>query len=193
MLVLRGREWAVAVALSVGLHLALMGGFSKPKLLSGVSTPSKLQVRMVEALSLSKATPVSVTVPEPALTAPKPIVPSVSGLPRQISVARDVPPVDSKLTPLPQPMAAASAIPPTDTVVDLPPAPDYLPTTDLTVSPGALVDIDLVYPETALGVEGAVILRLLIGDTGQVDEVAVVSSTPQGFFEEAAIQAFAKA
>ena len=38
-----------------------------------------------------------------------------------------------------------------------------------------------------------VVLRLLIGATGQVDDVAVVRSAPEGVFEQAAREAFAKA
>ena len=41
--------------------------------------------------------------------------------------------------------------------------------------------------------EGVVVLRLLISDTGQVDNVAVVRAEPAGVFEQAAIEAFAKA
>ena len=36
-------------------------------------------------------------------------------------------------------------------------------------------------------------LRILISDTGHVDDVAVVRAEPRGVFEQAAIEAFAKA
>jgi TonB family protein len=38
--------------------------------------------------------------------------------------------------------------------------------------------------------EGVVALRLLIDDTGKVDNVSVVRSSPTGLFESAAIAAF---
>lgn len=41
--------------------------------------------------------------------------------------------------------------------------------------------------------EGSVVLRLLISTSGEVDEVAVLRSTPPGLFEASALQAFAKA
>ena len=40
------------------------------------------------------------------------------------------------------------------------------------------------------GVRGSVIAKLFIGDNGVVEQVAILSSQPYGFFETAVIQAF---
>jgi protein TonB len=75
----------------------------------------------------------------------------------------------------------------------LPPAPNYRAATGLDVSPRALQSIDLEYPQAAGTIEGTVTLRLLISSNGDVDDVAVVSATPPGYFEASALEAFAKA
>ncbi len=62
----------------------------------------------------------------------------------------------------------------------------------LDVSPYPLVDIKPEYPDTAGNQQGRVVLRLFINENGDVDELVVVRATPRGFFEEAAVSAFAK-
>lgn len=62
----------------------------------------------------------------------------------------------------------------------------------LDVSPYPLVDIKPEYPDSAGGQQGRVVLRLFINENGDVDELVVVRATPRGYFEEAAISAFAK-
>ena len=59
--------------------------------------------------------------------------------------------------------------------------------------PELLGDVEPVYPAEAGLREGTVVLRLLIGKTGTVDEVAVVRSMPKGLFEESALAAFSQA
>ena len=41
--------------------------------------------------------------------------------------------------------------------------------------------------------EGSVVLRLLVGEAGEVDEVAVVRAFPRGLFEASALAAFGQA
>jgi len=53
--------------------------------------------------------------------------------------------------------------------------------------------VDPVYPPDAGLTEGTVVLRLLIGKTGTVDDVTVVRAAPRGVFERAAVAAFAAA
>jgi len=72
-------------------------------------------------------------------------------------------------------------------------APDYLQGKLLTVGPRPLDDIEPRYPDGADLRTGKVVLRLLIGDTGHVDEVAVLRANPPGLFDAAAMEAFAKA
>ncbi len=59
--------------------------------------------------------------------------------------------------------------------------------------PQPLTDIDPEYPREANGREGSVVIRILISDTGHVDEVAIVRATPAGLFDASAIAAFSAA
>jgi protein TonB len=72
----------------------------------------------------------------------------------------------------------------------LAPAPDYLLGARLDPGPRPLGSIEPEYPESANLQEGKVVLRLLISDTGVVDEAAVVRAEPKGLFENAALDAF---
>ena len=63
----------------------------------------------------------------------------------------------------------------------------------LSVGPRPLEDIEPKYPDAAELRTGKVALRLLIGDTGHVDDVAVVRANPPGVFDASAMEAFAKA
>jgi protein TonB len=71
-------------------------------------------------------------------------------------------------------------------------APDYALGATLNPGPRPLDEIEPDYPDVHLR-EGVVVLRLLIGATGHVDDVAVVRSAPEGVFEQAALDAFGKA
>jgi TonB family protein len=72
-------------------------------------------------------------------------------------------------------------------------APDYAFGARLDPGPRPLEDIEPDYPDPVHLREGTVVLRVLISDTGNVDDVAVVRSQPRGVFEAAAVEAFAKA
>jgi protein TonB len=56
-----------------------------------------------------------------------------------------------------------------------------------------LTDIDPVYPAEAGGLEGTVVLRLLISQTGAVESADVVRSQPAGLFDRSAVEAFSAA
>ena len=71
--------------------------------------------------------------------------------------------------------------------------PRYLFGALLDRQPQLLNEIAIVYPAAAGVQEGRVTLRLLISETGAIDEVAVMHAEPKGFFEEAALSAFAPA
>ena len=77
--------------------------------------------------------------------------------------------------------------------VGLPPAPDYLFAAKLDPAPEPLGDIEPEYPEEGASRSGSVVLRILIGEKGQVDNVAVVRSSPPGVFDQSAVLAFSKA
>lgn len=71
--------------------------------------------------------------------------------------------------------------------------PVYRPGAELDTPPRPLEEIDPEYPEAAGMKEGVVVLRLFIGATGNVDELAVISASPEGLFEASALTAFGKA
>jgi TonB family protein len=75
----------------------------------------------------------------------------------------------------------------------VPLAPDYLVGAKLDPGPRPLDDIEPEYPSEGQLQEGTVTLRLLISETGHVDNVAVVRSYPRGLFDRAAIDAFSPA
>jgi protein TonB len=75
----------------------------------------------------------------------------------------------------------------------LPPAPEYRLAGQLNPPPRPLGDIDPAYPEQAQGREGSVVLRLLIGANGEIENVAVVRAMPAGVFDASALAAFGAA
>ena len=86
----------------------------------------------------------------------------------------------------------APAAMPSNAATALPAAPDYALGVRLDPGPRPLDAIEPDYPDPYLR-EGTVVLRLLISETGHVDDVAVVRSEPRGVFEQAALDAFGKA
>ena len=91
-------------------------------------------------------------------------------------------------------LAAAQAWPAAPALEpELPPAPAYLTSGRLDPGPRPLEDVEPVYPEEAKQQVGTVVLRLLINETGAVDNVAVVRASPAGPFEASALEAFGKA
>lgn len=76
---------------------------------------------------------------------------------------------------------------------ELPAAPEYLNVVGLDPTPKPLHDINPEYPAAAGLREGSVVLRLLISELGNVDNVAVVRSYPRGLFDQSALEAFGRA
>ena len=64
------------------------------------------------------------------------------------------------------------------------------PELDQTAKP--TVDINLEYPQSIDGMGGYVMLRLLINETGKIDQALIIKSEPAGVFDDAAKSAFAK-
>lgn len=73
--------------------------------------------------------------------------------------------------------------------------PTWYPAKQLDVHPTALYPIKPAYPDKAAeqGLEGNVVLLLLIDEAGAVKEAAVVEANPEGAFEESALAAFREA
>ena len=207
------RLWA-AIAIAVALHAVVLairpGGLNS----NYVAPASKvIAVRMVRPLALPESVVALVQgSPEPlsslaaaqvAQTAPTaPTAPSerhvaqattakgrlageISRVPAGALASRSEPkPASSTVAPPAQPSASEPA---------LPAAPDYAFGVRLDPGPRPLDEIEPDYPDVVHLREGTVVLRLLISDTGHVDDVEVVRSQPRGVFEQAAIDAFAKA
>ena len=92
--------------------------------------------------------------------------------------------------PAPAPAAVRAAPQPAFGAVA---APLYLPADELDEKPLVRVRIEPEFPFGAPVSEGRVVLRLHISETGNVDEVAVVSAEPRQVFDESARRAFAAA
>jgi periplasmic protein TonB len=75
----------------------------------------------------------------------------------------------------------------------LPPAPGYRYGIGLHRQPRLLNEIMVNYPPAAGAREGSVTLRILVSETGAIDNLAILRANPKGFFEEAALNAFALA
>lgn len=72
-------------------------------------------------------------------------------------------------------------------------APRYYPVEELDERPLIRTPVQPVFPPDAPVASGRVVLRLLINETGAVDESSVVRAAPPGAFDAAAVEAFATA
>jgi protein TonB len=191
---------SAAVAVVVALHVALLT--FRPGV-SGASRPASaapvMAIRVVHAarpalapLAAATAEPSSVLPPTPTVAVAEP-TPAPAPSTRNGAETNDARPRDD---------ARAGAVPGAAAVpsnADLAPvqrslaaAPDYALGATLNPGPRPLDEIEPEYPDIHLR-EGVVVLRLLIGTNGHVDDVAVVRSAPEGVFEQAALDAFVKA
>jgi TonB family protein len=75
----------------------------------------------------------------------------------------------------------------------LPPAPDFAMASSLDTPPKLLNEVIIDYPEAGKLQVGIVVLRLLIDQTGKIDNIAVVSESPPHVFDLAATSAFKNA
>ena len=183
------RVWPAAI-LAVALHLSLLEGW--PVTGAGLHRTERLvssiQIRLLEAQ------PAAVV---PSVAPPPPAPPSDSGLPSaqaQARTNRDLHGAGPK--PLARETVTAKGPFTPEALSPAPalrPAPEYLIAGSLDPGPKLLEDIDPVYPVEAGLREGTVVLRLLIGKNGAVDEVSVVRSTPSELFDRAALAAFSQA
>ncbi|MEO8714949.1 MAG: TonB family protein [Acetobacteraceae bacterium] len=105
--------------------------------------------------------------------------PSTTSKPAQTSPIRPGPP---EAAPPPPP-----TVPPPP---GLPDAPAYAFAAKLDPGPQPLSDIEPQYPPAGQNRTGKVVLRLLISETGHVDDAAVVRATPEEVFDDAALTAF---
>lgn len=209
------RSLAVAVLGSVALHaLVLYAAWPRPP----VASQSK--VRVIEAHLLAppeeKAAPVSTqpvpdvdpVVVEPladARSSPAPIPVPLREVPTLPALASRPAPAaqEEKRAPAATPPQPAEPAPPAaEKAPSVPAQPEvspaapaaaasaYLPVSELDPPPRPLTEIRPLYPPGAGLRAGQVVLDLLIGANGAVEDVKIIEATPAGLFEASAISAF---
>ena len=185
----------VAGARAAGLHAVLLLP-ARPTMI-GSAAPDAAPTMVVRLLVRDKVSAPALTAAEPAAAAP-----AAAEVPAPQSVARGVE-RRSEVAAVPASAASAGLVkaaqpatpevsPAPTPVPGLPPAPDYF-AGRLDPGPRPLEDVNPLYPDEAKQQEGSVVLRLLINESGVVDNVAVVRSYPAGLFEASALEAFGKA
>lgn len=190
---------SAAIAIVIALHLALLT--FRPGV-SGASEPASaapvMAIRVVPAARTLPAPMVAATA-EPSSVAPAAAaaamadVSPMSPTPAVRAAQADIRPrSDARADGAAAPSAAPPHAEPAPMQRSLAAAPDYALGVTLNPGPRPLDEIEPDYPDIHLR-EGVVVLRLLIGATGNVDDVAVVRSAPEGVFEQAALDAFSRA
>jgi len=199
----RLRRPLAAVWISLGLHAAVIA-------LVQVAPPSGITVEepVIEArlVSTQAAPAAAETQPSPPVVRQPDAAPAArlapSAPPEALPVAKLAapPPVVETLHDTPQSAAPASSAAVLAPSVASAPAATLTSSVDLTyysareldVQPRALREIRPDYPDAAdrQKLSGKVRLQLKLEADGRVTDVAVVSATPPGMFEESAIRAF---
>ena len=194
---------ALAVITLHGLLLAVRPGASAAHFVAP-SAPRVMAIRMVRpAPALAEVAPVLRVDPSPVL-AEATVAPAVERA--RVHSVPSAPPAAAAATVPPASIGPAAPIqddarPPPVVATNeargaeasLAAAPDYAFGVRLDPGPRPLGDIEPDYPDMTHLREGVVVLRLLISETGRVDNVAVVRAEPRGVFEQAALDAFSKA
>jgi len=186
------------IVIVIALHAALLA--FRPGI-SGASQPASaapvMAVRVVQALR-ETALPTLIAAPVPSAVAPAAaaatavdaaIAPPSAARAAQNDLRAHR---DGRSDGASQPATEPSHAQPAPAPRSLAAAPDYAFGATLNPGPRPLDEIEPDYPDVHLR-EGVVVLRLLIGATGHVDEVAVVRAAPEGVFEQAALDAFSRA
>lgn len=178
-------RFALALAVSLALHLAFIFGVQIKAAQQSGKPPPAMEVR-IERLT-GEVSSVAISTDEP----------SVAQVKHESESAE--PARDEKAAPQP----AMPASPVAEQASPLLPAlemplledPTWYPAKQVDVHPVALNLIKPAYPEKGveLGVDGKVVLLLLIDEAGVVKEVSVVEADPEGVFEESALAAFRNA
>ncbi|OIP14535.1 MAG: hypothetical protein AUK53_05250 [Betaproteobacteria bacterium CG2_30_59_46] len=172
-------RFVLALAASLALHLALALGVQIKAAQPVGRVRAAMEVRIERALQAG--------IKEPLLTAS--VADTTEKKPEE--------PKPIEVKPAPQPPAPAEPAPAILPTLDIPllEDPTWYPAKQVDMHPVALSPIKPVYPEKGaeLGVDGKVVLLLLIDETGVVKEVSVVEADPEGIFEESALAAFREA
>lgn len=172
-------RFALALVASLALHLALIFGV-QIKVVQQEERPSPLMEVRIERLAGEESSATLLT-----------------GFPAaRVANEREVPAREEK-APLARPVAPAAEPEPTAPLlptleIPLIENPTWYPAKQVDVHPAALHPIKPDYPDKAAeqGVEGSVVLLLLIDEAGRVKEATVAEANPEGYFEASALAAF---
>jgi protein TonB len=175
-------RFALALVASLALHLALILGVQIKAAQQSGRTPSAMEVRI--ARQAGEVGSVALSTGEPSVA----LVTKESEAVEPVRDRKEVPP--PAMPALPAIGQANPVLPALE--VPLLEDPTWYPAKQVDVHPTALHPIKPVYPEKGAeqGVEGSVVLLLLIDEAGAVKEAAVVEADPEGVFEESALSAF---
>lgn len=202
-----------AIGAALALHVLfvvltqLPSGSARAPVVARAMTVRSIAPSVAEPVALATPTPPATVAPapaEPVIAAPEPSpqrapAPTRRETPGMTATATPTapePPVPLAMPKPPAPETQSLSKTQTESqvaVASLPAAPDYLLGVRLDPGPQPIGDIEPSYPDSGHLREGTVVLRILIDEAGHVDNVAVVRSTPKGAFEDAAVEAFAKA
>ena len=167
---------------SLALHLALILGVQVKAARQGGGAHPLMEVRVERAAEVESKAKLSASLPDKAH---KQTVAAEA-------VHRDEEATSKSEAKSASPAAARPASPLPALEMPLIEDPTYYPAKQVDVHPVALNPIKPAYPEKGveLGVDGKVVLLLLIDETGVVKEVSVAEANPEGIFEESALAAF---
>lgn len=197
------RRVLAALLFSLGLHAAIIGLVRlAPPMPPVPNLPNVLQVELPQ-----RPQPVAATPPRPAVD-DVPVMTAITPSALPIKMSPPKPDAHARIMQA-QPVVPAPEPPPVSVQPLTPPAKSGLPTVnvpllvdntyytakEVDVHPHALRPIVPVYPQSAAdgNIQGWVLLKIRLSETGRVEEVTVGDANPPGVFDQAAVEAFTKA
>lgn len=188
------RRVLAALLFSIGLHGAIIGLVRSAPVQVTTAAPVLMQVRLVQTTVATTAQPVVATaLPMPVMTA---LVSSVTSVPNPPFVSQTAAPAVAAQAPS-EAVSAATVAPPSQQTLSQINIPLYVDNTyytaqEVDVHPRALEAIQPIYPEpaTASDIQGWVVLRIKLDETGKIVSVKVADASPAGVFDQSALDAF---
>lgn len=178
-------RFALALFVSIVLHLVLTLGVQIKAAPQSGTHQSVMQVRIDSpTIEISGAAPASSELAVVEKTdEPEIVEPQLDQNEALPTAMPDLPPVEE-----PHPLLPALEIP-------LLEDPTWYPAKQVDVHPSAIRPIEPDYPIQGVeqGIDGNVLLLLLIDEVGVVKEASVMEANPEGVFEESALFAFRQA
>lgn len=199
------RRVLAALLFSLGLHAAVIGLLHLAPPPRAPETARVFQVQLAQrqppaAVAVHKTEKSGVAVM--TATASSPL--AIKAAPRMTAdtVAKAAVPLPA-VTTEPEPVASSNlpaALPPVKSslpVVAVPLLVDnaYYTAKEVDVHPRTLQSVVPAYPEAAANssIQGWVLLRIKLDDTGRIEDIKVGDASPHGVFDQAALDAFVKA